>query len=330
MEDRDELLTTVASLYYELDQNQQQIADRLEISRSKVSRLIAEAKQHNIVSIHVRKTTPRDYVLEQELIAHFGLQDAYVLQVSPGVEGGTVLDMVGSLATSYLRRVIARMLVGSSVGVAWGSSVHATVKALPDHFAQHIDVVPLLGGVGALRVDSPDLARMVAAKLGGRHYDLHAPVIVGNSTVRDMLLAEPAVQMVISRARSVELAITGLGSMQEEASSFLRAGLLGRSELADLRSAGIAGEVVGRFFDVEGRSAHVEINERIVGIDIEDLKQIPRTICIACGTEKIQAILGALRGEFFSVLATDDTTARAVLSLAQWAESDAVDRTSVE
>ena len=312
---RDELLATVASMYYELHQTQQQIADRLELSRSSVSRLITEAHDRGIVSIHIRRSILRDFELEQELIAQFGLKDAYVLQVTPTVENGTLPDLLGRLAASYLRRVIPALAPGSSIGVAWGTSVQAAVRALPDHFGQGVDVVQLLGGVGALVIDSPDLARMVAAKLGGRHYDLHAPALVGSSTVCDMFLAEPAVQEGIARARAVELAITGVGSVQEEASSFLRAGLLDNSELADLRSKNVIGEMCGRFFDIEGRHTHYEINRRVVGIDLEDLQHIPRVLAIAHGMPKVRSILGALRGKFFTVLVTDEITARAVLSI---------------
>ena len=61
-------------------------------------------------------------------------------------------------------------------------------------------------------IDSPDLGRMVAQKLGGRHYDLHAPVLVERAMVRDMFLSEPMVKESILRARMVKLAIMGIGT----------------------------------------------------------------------------------------------------------------------
>jgi len=314
-EDRHELLVTVASLYYELNQSQQQIADRLEISRSRVSRLIAEARERRIVTIHIRKSTPRDFTLEQELISQFALKDAYVLQSTPCVEGGALVESLGRLAASYLRRVMPALPGGSWIGVAWGTSVQAAVQALPDQFRRDIDVVQLLGGVGALVIDGPDLGRMVAAKLGGRHFDLHAPALVARPDVRDTFLTEPAVREGIARARAVQLAITGIGTVQEEASSFLRAGLLSRPELTELRSLEAVGEVCGRFFDSAGRHRDFDINRRIIGIEVEDLQHIPRVLAIAHGMPKVQSILGALRGEFLTVLVIDDVTARAVLSL---------------
>ena len=313
--DRDELLITVATLYYELDQSQQQIANRLQISRSSVSRLIAEARQHGIVTIQIHKSSHRDFALEQELIENFGLLDAYVLTSSPHLDETTSLDALGTMATSYLQRIIGSLEQHSTIGVAWGTSVQAAVQAIPNQFRQDLDVVQLLGGVGTLVVDSPDLARMVAAKLGGRHYDLPAPALVAQPAIRDVLLSEPTVSEAIARACGVGLAITGVGTTQEETSSFLRAGLISQTELGVLRESGAVGEMCGRFFDIDGCDQTFDINQRVVGIELEDLRKIPQVLAVARGIAKVQSILGALRGHFMNVLATDDITARAILSL---------------
>jgi len=314
--DRDELLVTAVTLYYEFDQSQQQIADRLQISRSSVSRLIAEARQRGIVTIQIHRSSQRDFALEQELIESFGLQDVYVLRTSPHLDAAALLDALGVQAASYLQHVIGTLEDGSTAGVAWGTSVQAAVQAIPNQFRQNIDVVQLLGGVGTLVVDSPDLARMVATKLGGRHYDLPAPALVGQPATRDALLSEPTVSEAIARARVVRLAITGVGTTQEETSSFLRAGLITQSELTALRESGAVGEMCGRFFDIDGCCQNFDINQRVVGIELEDLRKIPHVLAIARGIAKVQSILGALRGRFMNVLATDDVTARAILSLA--------------
>lgn len=313
--DRDELLATIASLYYKLNQSQGEIAARFDISLSKVSRLIKEAHERGIVEIQIKIPIPRDFVLEQKLIATFDLKDAYVLQTSGGTSGesDTLLQAIGQLASGYVQRIVSTFPAGSSIGVAWGTGVHATVSALPDSIGQNIDVVQLLGGVGALVVDGPDLARMIAQKLGGRHYDLHAPVLVERPVVRDAFVSEPVVHESIIRAKLVKLAITGIGSVQDEASSFLRAGLLSRSDLSQIRSQGMVGEICGHFFDINGQYQSFEVNQRIIGLEPDDLRRIPQVLSVARGVLKAEAILGVLHGKFIKVLATDDITARAVL-----------------
>lgn len=317
--DRTELLVTVASLYYELGQNQQQIADRLETSRSSVSRMIKEARDLGIVEIRIHRPVNRAYALEQALIDRFDLTDAYVLLTSVEQREEERLAGVGRLAASYLDRVLGLLPPHACIGIAWGTGVHAAISALGEDRSQQIDVVQILGSVGAADplIDGPDLARLLAGKLGGRYFDLHAPVFVEQPALRSLLLNEPSMREGLQRARSVALAITGIGTVQEEAASFLRAGHLGPEALADLRSQGVVGETCGRFFDAQGHFEHFVINARVVGIDLPDLCQIPRVIAVARGLPKAMSILGALRGRYLTVLATDDETAQAVLGLAE-------------
>jgi DNA-binding transcriptional regulator LsrR (DeoR family) len=316
MNERDDLLAMVASLYYKLNQDQAEIAGRLGVSTSKVSRLLKEAWERGIVEVHIKTPIPRDFSLETALVSRFELTDALVLEAKPDSSPAALVAGAGQLAAIYLQRIIPDLPPGATIGVAWGTGVHATVSALPNHLARQIDVVQLMGGVGALVIDWPDLARMVAAKLGGRHYDLHAPVLVERADVRDLFLAEPSVGEALRRARAVQLALTGIGSLDEQDSSFLRAGLMTRADLATLRALGAIGEMAGRFFDAAGNTAGLEINRRVIGVELEDLRRIPKVIAVARGFSKAPAILGALRGHYLDVLATDNLTAQAILAQA--------------
>lgn len=314
MNERDDLLAMVASLYYKLNQGQAEIAERLGVSTSKVSRLLKEAWERGIIEVQIRTPIPRDFALETQLVAHFDLTDALVLEAKADSNEASLVAGAGQLAAIYLQRIIPELPAGATIGVAWGTGVHATVNALPNNLGRQIDVVQLMGGVGALVVDGPDLARMVAAKLGGRHYDLHAPVLVERPEVRELFLAEPTVREGMRRARAVQLAITGIGSLDERDSSFLRAGLITRADLSVLRGLGAVGETAGRFYDVNGQTANIELNRRVIGVELDDLRRIPKVIAVARGLTKAPAILGALRGRYLNVLATDNITARAVLA----------------
>jgi deoxyribonucleoside regulator len=289
MRERDEFLATVATLYYKMNQSQGEIAARLGVSSSQVSRLLKEAKERNIVTIQIHTPIPRDFLLEQELLQRFPLKDAYVLQTAGEAGADQLLRATGQLAATFLQRVISQLPSGASIGIAWGTGVHAAINALPDQLAQRVDAVQLMGGVGALAIDGPDLARMIAIKLGGRHHDLHAPVLVEQPATREIFLAEPSVREGIVRAQAVNIAITGIGTVQDEASSFLR------------------------FFDLQGRAENIPFNQRVIGIELADLRRIQTVLAVARGVVKAAAIVGALRGRYATVLATDDVTARAVL-----------------
>ncbi|MEZ4613268.1 MAG: sugar-binding domain-containing protein [Caldilineaceae bacterium] len=115
------MLAMVASLYYELDQSQTQIANRLGVSSSKISRMLKEARDRGIVHIRVEKPVPRDFALEQQLIELFGLRDAHVLQTFNDADETTMLSSTGRIAASYLWSVIPNPAPGASIGVAWGN-----------------------------------------------------------------------------------------------------------------------------------------------------------------------------------------------------------------
>jgi DNA-binding transcriptional regulator LsrR (DeoR family) len=66
-----------------------------------------------------------------------------------------------------------------------------------------------------------------------------------------------------------------------------------------------------------GEPINLEINERIIGLTLEQIKAVPGVIAVAGGREKYDLIRAALRGRIMNVLATDHATAESLL-----AESD--------
>jgi DNA-binding transcriptional regulator LsrR (DeoR family) len=53
--------------------------------------------------------------------------------------------------------------------------------------------------------------------------------------------------------------------------------------------------------------------QRMITIDLDDLKRIPVVAGIAGGRHKVQSILGALRTGYLNTLITDEDTARRVV-----------------
>ncbi|RLC59170.1 MAG: sugar-binding transcriptional regulator, partial [Chloroflexota bacterium] len=87
--------------------------------------------------------------------------------------------------------------------------------------------------------------------------------------------------------------------------------------LARLRTQGAVGDICARHYDAQGHVLDIELNQRIVGIELEALHSIGQVVGVAGGEAKAEAILGALRGGHVNVLVTDDAAARKVLALDQ-------------
>ena len=311
--DHEELLAHIASLYYEENLTQAEIARRIGTSRSTVSRLLREARDAGIVEImihHPRKTVPQ---LEQELVRRFRLRRARVLRAQ-GRPYSEVLEGLGVLAARYIDGVLTDGMV---FGISWGTAVFSTVQALRPKRQLSIKVVQMIGAVGTSDplIDGPDLARLLAGVYGGEYRYLHAPLIVESPQVREALLQEPHIRETLDMARKADLALVGIGSPRPEVSSLLRAGYLDREALARLREQGVAGDICARHYDIRGRVLDIPLNRRIVGIELEDIHTIGQVIGVAGGEAKAEAILGGLRGECMDVLITDDTAAEKVLAL---------------
>ncbi len=312
--DREYLLTRVASLYYEHDHNQQEIADKLGISRSNISRLLKEAKQKGLVriEIHRRITTATD--LERAFVEYFGLKEALIVD-APEVTYVERLAAAGQLAAWYLEEILQPHTV---LGISWGTGVSAAVSAVAPMHEKQIDVVQMIGSVGTVSsiIDGPELARQLAHKLGGNYYYLHAPLFVDSRATRDMFLGQPVIAETLRRALGAQVALVGIGTTEPGASSFLRAGHLTEEQVAELRAQGVVGESAGRHFAIDG-STDFDINDRVIALRLDEVRTIPNVIAVACGLTKTRAILGALNGGYCTVLATDSVTAQAVLDEAR-------------
>jgi lsr operon transcriptional repressor len=78
------------------------------------------------------------------------------------------------------------------------------------------------------------------------------------------------------------------------------------------------GEILGYFLNAEGDGVdELEIHRELLGVTLDELAQLPTIVGVAGGEEKADAIYAALKGRRINGLVTEETTARAVLALAE-------------
>lgn len=304
------LLVTVADLYYLQDRTQAEIARALRISRPHVSRLLKRARETGIVTISVRPPFGLSTELAEELGKLFPLRDVRVVSA-----GGAPLPRAAEAAASYLASRIQRESV---VGVSWGRTVRMIADVVPSDPRRSVEVVPLVGGMGPVgdEIHANEIARRLASRLGGKYYVLNAPALTERANARAMLVRDATVRGILERARKADVAVVGIGGMVAS-STLVRVGYLKPDHLRRLRASGAVGDICSRFFGKDGAPCQSPLTDRVVGIELNDLRQLPWVVGAAVGTEKAPAILGALRGGYINVLVTDETTARAVLRLAR-------------
>jgi DNA-binding transcriptional regulator LsrR (DeoR family) len=301
--DRQKLLYKIAKSYYEDGLTQGQIGRRFGISRIKVSRLLQQARAEKLVQITIISPQPSNADLERDLEAKYSLDEAVIISPSR-YEKAIVTSALGSAAVDCL----LRCLQGNEVlSVSWGSTLLSVVDALPIEHWPEMTVVQMMGGLGRpeAEVHGNDIARRMAQAFGARPRLLSAPGVVTSKMVRDALLADPQISDTLALSARADVAMVGIGVPVPD-SVVMQAGAILAEEVEQLKARGAVGDIALRFFDAEGRPINHEINERIIGLDVDQIRRIPRVIGVAGGGEKYEVIRAALRGKFINVLVTDD------------------------
>ncbi|QXD15379.1 sugar-binding transcriptional regulator [Rhodocaloribacter litoris] len=299
------LLFKVSVLYYLQDLTQQEIADRLQLSRPRVSRLLRQAREEGVVQINV-VSSMAFLDLETELERRFGLKEVLIVETEAGER--VFGQQLGVAAADYLQRTIQD---GDVIGVTWGRTLQAMVNALQPRPVHPVRVVQTMGGLGPpeAEIHAANLSRRLAQLLGGTVTLLPAPGIVDRAESSAILRSDRYVREAMGWFPRLTMAFAGIGALSTNPVFERQGGILPDAAYEALAAAGAVGDIAMRFFDAGGKPVKTELDERTIGITLEELKAVPRVVGVAGGAEKVEAILGALRGRLINVLITDYDTA---------------------
>jgi DNA-binding transcriptional regulator LsrR (DeoR family) len=305
----DDLLTRIAWLYYIEELTQKEIAQRFNMSRVKVLRLLKKARDKGLVEIRIAGVQTSHLLLEKSLRLEFGLVEAIVIPTP--VRPQDLRPALGEAAAAYLRRVARPGLV---VGLGMGRTLAEIPGYLEPQDQTTCRFIEMVGGIGrGVSFDSYKVSSLLSDRCGGEVEHIYTPVIVESAATRQALLADPQIKSVLDRAAGCDLALVGVGTVDLD--SFLyQAGYADEACIVALQQAGAVGDVLGHFFDLAGRPVRNFIDERLIGLALEDLKRIPMVVCVAGGVEKTGSLQGALAGRYMNALITDETTAWALLN----------------
>ncbi|MCJ7733437.1 MAG: sugar-binding transcriptional regulator [Anaerolineales bacterium] len=314
--ERDELLAYVAEKYYLEDHKQTEIAEMIGLTRSAVSRMLTEARDKGIVEIVVHHPFQYDHKLEEKLQRQLGLKHIAVVDFNNQPSYDTLRKQLGKAGSRLLANLIKP---GSQIGVAWGTTVQATIEAFEANPIPNAKVVQLVGVLGSTRhsYSAQTLVENLAQKVGGEGIYLYSPFIVENERTAASLMEDPSVEKAISIGKESDIALVGIGTTKPEFCSLFRGDHISSQELATIQSAKAVGDVCALYFNITGELVLVDFHQRRVGVSLENLKNIGTRVGVAGNPEKAEAILGAVCGGFINALVTDNLTALRVLDLAQ-------------
>ena len=308
--DRTSLLADIAEMYFLDGKNQNEIARKVGMTRSNVSRLLKEARQMGIVQIQINHPIQEINSLAREMVERFDMTDAHIIQVDHSSQ------LMSTLGRAAGRILMEHLAPGVVLGTAWGTAISATVDHLViTNRVPDIKVVQLLGALGS-RIQGYDghgIVRRLEELLDAEGIYMNAPFFVDDANTAELLLETSSIKETLNLAKQADIALLGVGSLDLSQCSFYLAGYVPKNEILEIQKTGAIGDVCGRFFNIHGEVTANEYQNQLIGIAIDDLTKIPIRIGVAGGNAKIDPIIGALRGKLVNILITDSVTALEVL-----------------
>ncbi|KMW59560.1 putative DAK transcriptional regulator [Candidatus Rhodobacter oscarellae] len=297
--------------YYFDGKKQSDIAAMLGVSRASVVNYLQEAKARGYVRVTMHPEVFVEHSLSQELADAFGLT---AVQVYPDGEDETAsLKRVARGAADWLPRLLAP---GDRLGVSWGQTVFEVSDAAADTPIDDMTVVQLVGSQAtplgfAAETCSANLARRLSAEC----VNLHAPLVLSDAGLAKQLSAEPSIARQLEAVRACNKTIFAAGSCSA-VSHVVASGVVDEAGLQDYRARGAAAVICGRFIDASGAPIPGEIDARMIGVTLEEMRGKEMGFLVASGPERASPALAVIRGGYATHLATCTATARRLLEQA--------------
>lgn len=303
------LMVKVCKLYYQRSLSKIEIGEKLRISRLKVAKLLSQAQQEGIVEIYIKEPQNSFLDLENALEEKFKIYRAVVTETSFDYE-----ETKGNIGKAAASCFLSMVDDNDVIGISWGTTIYEMVNSMPSSVdKKNISVVQLTGGLNQVStsVNSIELTGRLARVFNANSYQLYAPEIVDSEETKKALLSDSSIKKTIEMFTKVNIAIVGIGTIFSEISSTVyRDRLIKKDEFEYILKCNAVGDINTHFYDYEGKQCHTVLENRIIGMDIDQLKRIRYVMGVAGGKLKANAIYSALKGKIVNIIVTDYEVAK--------------------
>ncbi len=305
---RNDLAVRVAWLYHEHGLTQQDIADRLGISRSTISRVLTEAERDGIIRVVITQPLPEAARRAEALIERFDLSSAVV---------GTNLDdePPAHAAAAAMARRLENIASSGSVTIAagWGRTIALSAEATRPIPTTGVIIVDAFGHTTTdATTAAVEVTNVLSRKFDARVVHVPSPGFAASADVAESFMSSPPVARALDHARDADVVVVSVG-VTGASSLLIDEGFMTVDSMDEVMEAGAVGEIFGRYFDADGESV-VADGLHPIALTIEDLRKALRVIAVAGGAEKAGAIRGALATGVLDELVVDETLAEALLA----------------
>jgi DNA-binding transcriptional regulator LsrR (DeoR family) len=311
MVDREErFMAQVAWAYYVERLTQEGVAQKLGTTRLRVNKALGEALRRGLVRITFDTAFSACAELEASLRERWGLAVAYVAPLPERPED--VQMVVGAALGHQLSEVLAQPEV-RLFGMSWGGTLNLATRFVAAMQRPDLEVISVMGGLTrGSDVNSFEITTRLADLLGASHSYFTAPLYAGSQESRDTIMNLDVFRELLAKLRSVDALAMAAGDLSAR-SLLIRDALPSDVLVEELKSEGGVGDLLGWIVDEQGRPLPHPVNDRVIGISLDDLARISNVILAAGGLHKVPVIRAALRRGVVGTLVTDEATARALV-----------------
>lgn len=297
----------IATLYYNDGLTQAEIAKKVGISRPLISKILQEARNTGIVEIYIKDEDAYTVALEMELEKKYALSEVIVVPNKRSSTEAITKKNVGRAAASYLVTILPKT---KKIGLSWGTTLAEFVDEMPYLQFPDTQIVPLMGGVGYSNVlfHSNHLAFLLAQKLNSTSTYFYAPALADTQKLKESLLESQMISVALEEGKDVDAALVGIGD-PIRSSTWRELGYFNNTDIKELEEKGAIGDIAANFFDENGEPVNTTVSSRMMGIALNDLKNIPCVIALATGNDKAKSIRALLPQKIIDVLVIDQEIA---------------------
>lgn len=306
-------LVKVATMYYEEEMTQAEIAKKLGVSRSLISKYLNDAKKNGIIEVFINSKSLYTTKLERSLEKKYDLQNAIVVDTFD-LNTYDVSRNVNRIAASFLQKYIYENDI-YNIGISWGKTLRGIVDNFDFTNLPKRTVTSLIGGMGDdyVSIHSNQIAFDFARKIRGKAKYLYSPAIIDNEQIKNELYRNEIIQQVLEAGKNVDLGIFGMASPYDENSTMLEIGYIKEDNIKEFKNKDVIGDINSRFFDENGNEVNCYINNSVMGLNLNEIKNIPNVLSVVYGKNKAPVLKVALDNSIINILVTSDQIANYLL-----------------
>ena len=315
IDDRYLLKLKALHYHYEKKITQTETAKLLGISRVTLSKLIKEAWDEGMINIEIVDYRHMGTMirLEDQLQSKYGLDMVKVVDCQND-DRGLITHSIGKAAAKYLDGLMKSNI---KISVSWGSTLEATVNHITANPSlRDIELYTLVGtaGVSTPQTQPNLIVQNLLQKIKGSGYIINAPFICQSKELCDAIKREPHIEKVLSESKAADIVLLGIGDSPDVAAKRQDTFHYSEEIMSEMQDLGAVGDICGNFYDIKGELLNTSFSDRMVAIDIRELRGRRGVICMGGGRHKVRSIIGALNGKYFSELVTDKFTAERLVA----------------